>query len=99
MTLEEIIRKVAEEKGLPYDVCHKAYMSAWRFIYDHIQEQPLSHTLPIEEFRKLRLNFNMPSLGKFHVTEESFTRKINRFLIIQKLHELKVQRNAENKED
>lgn len=91
MTLDEIIKQVANELELPYDVCHKAYMSAWKFVLDHIQELPLSADLPTEEFRKLRPNFNMPSLGKFYVTEELFTRKNEKYLLIQKY---KKQKNA-----
>ena len=96
MTLDEIIRKVAKEMNLPYDVCHKAYMSSWKFVLNHIQELPLSAELPIEEFRKLRPNFNMPSLGKFYVTEALFNTKNERYLMLQKL---KKENNAESNED
>ena len=96
MTVDEAIRQVAKELDLPYDVCHKAYMSSWKFILDHIQALPLSADLPVEEFRKLRPNFNVPSLGKFYVTEDLFKKKNEKYLLIQKYKELKHAEDNKN---
>ena len=96
MTLDEIIHKVAEELGLSYDVCHKAYMSSWKFILTKVQELPLSEEMPLEEFQKLRVNFNMPSLGKLNITDEVFQRKAKKLKIIK---ELKEKKNVQGKED
>ena len=94
MTLEEIIKKVSEEVGLPYDVCHKAYMAAWRFILTKAQELPINEDLTLEEFKRLRPNFNMPSLGKMHITEEEFLKKSKKLRIIKSFKE---KRDAESK--
>ena len=59
-----------------------------------MEELPLSTDLSIEEFRRLRPNFNLPSLGKFYITEEQFLRRCQRFLM---LDEIKKQRHAEDK--
>lgn len=96
MTLNEMIRQVANELGLPYDVCYKAYMSSWKFILTKVQDLPLGPDLSIEDFKKLRVNFNMPSLGKLNITEDSFKRKIRRLEIIKELKEAK---NVQGNED
>ena len=96
MTLDEIIHKVADEMNLPYDVCYKAYMSAWKFILTKAQELPLHEDMSLEEFQKLRVNFNMPSLGKLNITEDSFIRKNKKLKIIK---DFKEKKNAKSKED
>ena len=72
MTYKEIIRQVAQEQGLPVRVVDKTYKAFWRFIKDKIQELPLKDDITLEEFRKLRTNFNVPSLGKLCCTEDRF---------------------------
>lgn len=99
MKIENAIRQVAEELELPYDVCYKAYMSSWRFILLKAQEQPLNENMSIEEFSRLRPNFNIPSLGKLFITPESFERKSKKLKIIKKLKLEKELQNAENKEN
>lgn len=84
---------------LPYDVCYKAYMSAWRFILIKAQELPLDENMPMEEFLKLRPNFNMPSLGKFYITQESFERKSKKLRVIKKFKLEKEIQDAEDKEN
>ena len=82
--------------GIPYEVCHKAYMSAWKFMHDKAQEYRLSTDTPLEEFRNLRLNFNVRGIGKFHVTEEDFKKKNKKYLAIQKL---KKEKNDKGNQD
>lgn len=97
MSVEKCIRQASEELGIPYEVCRKAYMSAWKFMHDKAQEYKLSIDTPIEEFRTLRLNFNVRGIGKFHVTEEDFNRKNKKYLAIQKLK--KEKNDKDNKDD
>ena len=68
MTLEEIINKVSIELDLDTEVVKEAYNSFWGFIRESIQSLPLKENLTEEEFNKLKCNFNIPSLGKMHVT-------------------------------
>lgn len=68
MTLEEIINKVSLNLNLPKEVVGEAYMSFWDYIRESIQALPLKEDLTEEEFNKLKCNFNIPSLGKLHVT-------------------------------
>lgn len=69
--LEEIINQVSKELGVPYAVCCKAYMSQWFFIEEKVKQHNYKD-LTLEEFRQIRPNFNLPSLGKLCVTEERF---------------------------
>jgi hypothetical protein len=96
MSVEKCIRQTAEELGIPYEVCHKAYMSAWKFIHYKAQENKLSVETPIEEFKSLRLNFNVRGIGKFFITEESFKRKNKRYLAIQKFKKEKYDKCNKN---
>ena len=74
MTYKEIVRQVAEELELPEALVDKTYKAFWRFVKDKIQELPLKEDISIEDFRKLRPNFNIPSLGKLCCTEDKFIR-------------------------
>lgn len=97
MLTEKCIRQAAEELGIPYEVCHKAYMSAWKFMHDKAQEHKLTVDTPLEEFKTLRLNFNVRGIGKFHLTEEDFKSKNKRYLAIQKFK--KEKDDKDNKDD
>lgn len=95
MRIDDAIKKVSKKLGIPEEVCHRAYMYAWKFIYEHAETPVLSIDTPVEDFRKLRMNFNMPSLGKFYITEDKFNKVNKKFMYIQKARQKK---NAENKE-
>ena len=82
---------------MPYEVCRRVYMSAWKFISEKAQEHKLSTETPLEEFNSYRMNFNVRGLGKFHITPEDFVRKNKRFLTIQKL--IKEKHDKDNKDD
>lgn len=69
--LEQIINQVSQELNVPFDVCCKAYMSQWQFILDKVKQYDYKDLTP-EEFKKIRPNFNIPSLGKLCVTQERF---------------------------
>ncbi len=96
MTLEDIIHQVANEMELPYDVCYKAYMASWKFILTKVQALPVNEDMTLEEFKKLRVNFNMPSLGKLNITEDAFLRRNKRIKIIKEFREKK---HVQSKED
>lgn len=96
MSLDDCIRQASEELGIPYDVCHKAYMMAWKFIYERAQRPQLSVDTTPEEFQNYRLNFNVRGIGKFFITKEAFERKNERFLTIQKLSKEKHDKDNED---
>lgn len=91
--LEKILSEVSEELGVPYEVCCKAYMAQWSFIYEKIGEHSL-YNMSLDEFRQIRPNFNIPSIGKLCVTEE-------RFINMKKFYEMLKNRkkDVQDKED
>lgn len=93
MTYVEILNKVSDELQLPLEVVKKAYESHWLFIRESIKALPLKEDLSEEEFKKLKTNFNIPSLGKLTCTYERMLGVRKRFEHIKKL------RNVDNKED
>lgn len=95
MELKKIITKVAEELNLPFEVVKAAYYSDWEFRRKVIEELPLKEDLSEEEFRELRVNFNLPSLGKIHLTFERYLAVKEKF---RYLTEFREKKNEENKE-
>lgn len=85
--MKETIEKLANEMNLPAEVVKEAYTSSWRFIKETISELPLKDSLTEEQFKELRTNFNLPSLGKFYVTYEGFKRIKDKYEHYKKLKE------------
>ena len=65
---EQIVSEVAESTGLSQKMVDRIYKSYWRAVRDHITSLPLKTDLTDEEFQKLKVNVNVPSLGKFYVS-------------------------------
>lgn len=95
MTYPDIVIKVSKELGLPPEVVDKIYKSYWMFVKQTIQALPLKEDLTSEDFKKLRTNFNIPSLGKLSCTYDRMNRVKEKFKHIKKFRE----RNAEYKKD
>lgn len=87
MTYQEIIEQVSEDMGLPPDIVDRAYKAYWQYIKDSIQALPLKKELTEEEFKKLRPNFNIPSLGKVSCTYQRYKGVKEKFKHIKKLRE------------
>lgn len=87
MTYQEAVQQVAIELGLPYEVVKRAYESHWEFIRKSIQSLPLKEDLSEEEFKKLKTNFNIPSLGKLSCTYERYIGVRKHYDYIRKLRD------------
>lgn len=72
--MNSIYQKVSKELGFPVEVVKKAYECYWEFIRKTIQELPLKEDLSEEEFKKLKTNFNIVSLGKLSCTYDRYLR-------------------------
>ena len=94
MNYQEILVKVATELDLPVDLVNKTYKGYWKAIKEKIQALPLKEDITVEEFNKLKCNFNIPSLGKLSCTQDRFTNMKKRFEYIKK-----IRQDVENKED
>ena len=91
MTYEQIIESVANELQLPVDLVRKTYKAYWQFVRDTIQQLPLKDELSEEEFKKIKTNFNIPSLGKLYCTRDRYLRVKKRFEYINNLREKDVK--------
>lgn len=85
--MQEKYSKIAKELNLDVEVVKKAYTSFWEFIRNKIQELPLKEDLTEEQFKKLRTNFNIPSIGKLSCTYDRYLGVKERFKYIKKLKE------------
>lgn len=94
--LEPILNKMSKELGIPYKVCVDAYMAQWDFIQEKVKTFDFRNMTP-EEFDSLRVNFNLPSIGKLCVTRERFD-NLHRQLEYYRTHIKNVQ-NHENPSD
>lgn len=88
---KDILNNVSRTLGISPDVIEKVYKAYWLYIKTTIEALPLKDNLNEKEFLKLRINFNVPSLGKLYVTWNRFVGCKKRYELIKKL------RNAENK--
>ena len=68
MTYSEIVIQASKELNLPAEIVDQIYKSFWKYIKVTIQIPNLKEDISQEEFEKLRLNFNIPSLGKLNCT-------------------------------
>lgn len=69
-----LYKKVAKELNLSVEVVELAYKTYWKFIRETIKELPLKEDLSEEEFRQLKTNFNIVSLGKLSCTYDRYKR-------------------------
>ena len=80
MNYKPIFNRVSEEVGVPAEVVKAAYLNFWDFIKKTISSLPLKEELTEEEFKELRCNFNIPSLGKLCCTYDRYIRLRNKYL-------------------
>ena len=87
MRHSDIINKVSKELDLPEELIEKVYKAYWNFIRVTIEELPLKTKLTQLEYRNLRTNINIPSLGKLNCTYNRYIGIRNRFNIINKIRQ------------
>lgn len=62
--MKEALQRIARELGLPLEDLIKYYKAYWKFIRTTIEGFELKADLTQEDYDKLRVNFNIPFLGK-----------------------------------
>jgi hypothetical protein len=65
---QELLEKVSDELKIPIEVVKEVYLSYWKFVKSKIAELPLNEELSEDQFKELRTNFNVPSIGKLSCT-------------------------------
>lgn len=58
--------QISQQLDLPPERVMEIYKSYWKYIRDYIQELPLKEELTEEQFNTLKVNINIPLLGKFN---------------------------------
>lgn len=74
MRYQELLEQVSNELKIPIEVVKEAYLSYWKFVKSKIAELPLEEELSEDQFKELRTNFNVPSIGKLTCTYDRFLR-------------------------
>ena len=85
MSYQEILKEVSIELNIPVEVVKEAYESYWLFIRQSIVALPLKQDLSLDDFNKLKSNFNIPSLGKLSCTYDRMLGVKERFKYINKI--------------
>lgn len=93
MTQKEILATVSVKLGLPKTFVTKVYRAYWRAVREHIESLPLKEDISDEEFKKIKPNVNIPSIGKLYVDLDK-CRKVNENCKI-----LKQKKDATHNED
>ena len=62
--MKEALQRIAMELGLPLEDLISYYKAYWKYIRTTIEGFNLKSDLTQEEYDKLRVNFNIPFLGK-----------------------------------
>lgn len=75
MRYQELLEQVSNELKIPIEVVKEVYLSYWKFVKSKIAELPLDEELSEDQFKELRTNFNVPSIGKLTCTYDRFLRE------------------------
>lgn len=70
MKYTKVLDQVSNKLNLPKDFVDKVYKSYWLSIKEHIQSLPLKDTKDETVFNNLKVNINIPSIGKLYTTQE-----------------------------
>ena len=70
MKYTKVLDQVSNKLNLPKDFVDKVYKSYWLSIKEHIQSLPLKDTKDETVFNNLKININIPSIGKLYITQE-----------------------------
>lgn len=62
--MKEALQRIARELGLSLEELISYYKAYWKYIRTTIEDFNLKSDLTQEEYDKLRVNFNIPFLGK-----------------------------------
>lgn len=84
MKHKDVILKVSNELNIPEEVIKEAYYAYWKFVRNTIKELPLKDGMSKEEFDKLKVNFNIPSLGKLYCNYDRMMVLVNKYKKEQK---------------
>lgn len=79
MGLEEIVKRVGSDLGLPRKLILNTYRAYWKVIKQQIESLPLKDNITKEELDSLHSSINLPSLGKLYVDKGTFFLNKNQY--------------------
>lgn len=83
------VKIIADRLGLPPAKVDKIYRAYCKLIVDKISSLPLKEDLTEEEFNKLQVNINLPSLGKLYTNWQTYLNLKQKNKYVQKAKENK----------
>lgn len=81
------IERAAKSLNMDKDFVEKVYKGYWKEIKEYIATRNFQKGLSEEEFKQIRPNINIPSLGKMCVTYPRYLNVLKRFEYIKKVKE------------
>lgn len=87
------VKIIAEKLGLHYTKVDKVYRAYCKLIVDKIAALPLKEELTEEEFNKLQVNVNLPSLGKLYTDWQTYLNLKQKKIYVQKAKENKAAKH------
>ena len=87
------VNKIAKQLELNPIKVDKIYRAYCKLIVDKISSLPLKEDLTEEEFNKLQVNINLPSLGKLYTSWQTYKNLKQRLIYVQKAKENKAAKH------
>lgn len=78
MTYKEIVKIVANDLNIEESIVNRIYKYYWKYIKETIKGIPLKDNISIEELKKYKTGFNIPSLGKLVCNFNKIKRKYDK---------------------
>ena len=91
MNIKDIYAQVAADMNLSPSYVKKVYRGYWKAIREHISSFDLKQDISEEEFKKMKPQINIPSIGKLYVDYDNCKK-------IRDYYKSKIE-NATHKED
>ena len=85
--MKETIARLSFRLNKDPKTIEKIYNYYWQYIKEHIEELPLKKDLTEEEFKSLKVNFNIVRLGKLACTYLSYKKLKNKDNYRRKLYD------------
>jgi hypothetical protein len=88
--LNRAIKKASLNLGIDIDTITKVYWAYCKVLQERLASLPFEKDLTEEEFKKLRPNINLPSLGKIYCNWDIYTGEKKRLEYVRKGRENKI---------
>jgi len=87
------VKQIAKELNLTPLEVDKIYRAYCKLIVDKISSLPLKEDMTEDEFNKLQVNINLPSLGKLYTSWQTYKNLKQKKIYVQKTKENKITKH------